>query len=94
MCPHRREFVLSRGMIGDQNGTPKVACPVHKKAFALKDGRCLGGEDYHVEVFAVKVDGDDVYVELPPPEALDALLATARTCNHACSHEVRELQTV
>ena len=27
MCPHRREFVLSRGMIGDQNGKPKVACP-------------------------------------------------------------------
>ncbi len=94
MCPHRREFVLSRGMIGDANGTPKVACPVHKKMFALDNGRCLSGDDYHVEVFAVKVDGDDVYLELPPPEALDALLATGKTCNHACGHDRRELQSV
>lgn len=94
MCPHRREFVLSRGMIGDHNGTPKVACPVHKKTFALESGKCLSGDDYQVEVFAVKVDGDDVYVELPPPEALDAVLATAKTCNHACSLENTELQLV
>ena len=38
MCPHRREFVLSRGMIGDQGGKPKVACPVHKKTFSLEIG--------------------------------------------------------
>src|SRR5262249_39327734 len=55
MCPHRREFVLSRGMIGDQHGKPKVACPVHKKAFSLETGACLSGEDYSVRVFPVKV---------------------------------------
>ena len=48
MCPHRREFVLSRGMIGDQDGKPKVACPVHKKTFSLESGKCLSGEDYAV----------------------------------------------
>jgi nitrite reductase (NADH) large subunit len=84
MCPHRREFVLSRGMIGDQKGTPKVACPVHKKAFALDSGRCLGNEDYLLRTFPVKVDGDDVYLELPPAAELDAELATTKTCNHAC----------
>jgi nitrite reductase (NADH) large subunit len=84
MCPHRREFVLSRGMLGDQKGKPKVACPVHKKTFSLQNGSCLSGEDYSVRVFPVKVDGDDVYLYLPPAEELDAVLATAKTCNGAC----------
>jgi nitrite reductase (NADH) large subunit len=91
MCPHKREFVLARGMIGDQRGTPKVACPLHKKTFSLESGECLSGEDFSVEVFAVKIDGDDVYLQLPAIEELDALLATETTCNKACAHE---LQTV
>lgn len=86
MCPHRREFVLARGMIGDQGGKPKVACPVHKKTFALESGACLSGEDYKVEVFPVKVEGDDVYLQLPAIEELDAALATGKTCNGSC-HE-------
>jgi nitrite reductase (NADH) large subunit len=84
MCPHRREFVLSRGMIGDQDGKPKVACPLHKKTFALETGACLSGEDYSVRVFPVKIEGDDVYLHLPPAEELDAVLATAKTCNGSC----------
>jgi NAD(P)H-dependent nitrite reductase small subunit len=81
MCPHKREFVLSRGLLGDQNGTPKVACPLHKKTFSLETGECLGGEDFRVSTFPVLVDGDDVYVQLPPAHELDAELATAKTCN-------------
>jgi len=65
MCPHKREFVLSRGLVGDQGGVPKVACPVHKKAFSLESGKCLSGEDYSVKVFPVKVEGNDVYVQVP-----------------------------
>ena len=65
MCPHKRELVLSRGILGDQGGVPKVACPVHKKAFSLESGKCLSGEDYAVKVFPVKVEGDDVYVQVP-----------------------------
>jgi nitrite reductase (NADH) large subunit len=84
MCPHRREFVLSRGMIGDQNGKPKVACPVHKKTFSLESGQCLSGEDYSVRVFPVKVEDDDVYLQLPPAEELDAILATEKTFNGSC----------
>jgi nitrite reductase (NADH) large subunit len=87
MCPHKREFVLSRGLLGDQAGTPKVACPHHKKTFSLETGACLSGEDYTVRTFPVKVDGDDVYVQLPPASELDAELATATTCNkaHECA---------
>jgi NAD(P)H-dependent nitrite reductase large subunit/NAD(P)H-dependent nitrite reductase small subunit len=90
MCPHRREFVLARGLLGDQNGTPKVACPLHKKTFSLETGECLTGEEYRVGVFPVKLDGEDVYVQLPPAAVLDAVLATGRTCNRA---QACELQT-
>ncbi|MBV9124034.1 MAG: nitrite reductase small subunit NirD, partial [Planctomycetes bacterium] len=90
MCPHRREFVLSRGLIGDANGKPKVACPVHKKTFSLESGTCLSGEDYSVRVFPVKVEGDDVYVQLPPAEELDAVFATEKTCNGSC-HQAEEM---
>jgi nitrite reductase (NADH) large subunit len=84
MCPHRREFVLSRGMVGDEHGKPKIACPVHKKTFSLETGACLSGEEYTVRVFPVKVEGDDVYLHLPPAEVLDTVLATAKTCNGSC----------
>ena len=91
MCPHRREFVLARGMLGDQNGMPKVACPVHKKTFSLESGECLTGEDFRLSTFPVKLDGDDIYVQLPPAAELDAVLATGMTCSRAQSCE---LQTV
>ncbi|HQU41158.1 MAG TPA: nitrite reductase small subunit NirD, partial [Pirellulales bacterium] len=76
MCPHKRAFVLSRGIIGDQAGVPKVACPLHKKTFALETGECLSGEDYSIRVFPVKVEGGEVYLELPPEHELDLGLAT------------------
>jgi|GEM_PF-768051 len=42
-CPHRKAFALSRGMIGDAAGTPKVACPMHKKTFSLQTGDVVRG---------------------------------------------------
>ena len=85
MCPHRREFVLSRGLIGDQNDLPKVACPVHKKTFSLETGEGLSDKEFSLRVFPVKVEGDDVYLQLPAAEELDALLATDKTCNGSCA---------
>jgi nitrite reductase (NADH) large subunit len=85
MCPHKKAFVLSRGILGVTNGVPKIACPLHKKTFALDSGTCLSGEDYAVQVFAVKVEDDDVYLELPPTEVLDTLLATDIGCHLATS---------
>jgi nitrite reductase (NADH) large subunit len=74
MCPHRQDMVLSRGIIGDHQGQPKVACPLHKKTFALDTGECLSGDEYKIGTFAVQVSGGIVYVELPPAEALEAQL--------------------
>jgi nitrite reductase (NADH) large subunit len=72
LCPHKRQMVLARGIVGDEGGTPKVACPLHKKTFDLSTGRCTSGEDLAVATFPVRVDGDDVFVELPPEEELAA----------------------
>jgi nitrite reductase (NADH) large subunit len=84
LCPHKKEMVLSRGIIGDQNGIPKVACPLHKKTFSLESGECLTGEDYQVQVFPVRVEADEVYLELPPEEELEGLTKTPAACVAQC----------
>ena len=85
MCPHKKAFVLSRGILGDAGGEPKVACPLHKKTFSLTNGESLQGEEYRVRTFSVKVEADDVYLDLPPTEVLDKLLATEIGCQLATS---------
>jgi nitrite reductase (NADH) large subunit len=72
LCPHKSQMVLARGILGDHGGAPKVACPLHKKTFELSSGKCLSGEDLEIETFRVKIEGDDVLVELPPLDALQA----------------------
>ena len=62
LCPHKMDNVLARGLIGTQGGEPKVACPQHKKTFSLKTGECLSGENYSVQTYPVKVEGNDVYI--------------------------------
>jgi NAD(P)H-dependent nitrite reductase small subunit len=90
MCPHKKAFVLSRGIVGTQGEIPKVTCPLHKKAFSLQTGECVSGEDFSAKVFPVKVAEDQVYLLLPPKDQLDALLATRLHCitaghsAHAC----------
>ncbi len=84
MCPHKRAFVLSRGIIGSEGSTPKVACPLHKKTFSLQTGQCLSDESLAVKVFPVKVTGEDVWLLLPPREQLDAVLGTALHCVTSC----------
>jgi len=62
LCPHKGEMAISRGLTGDSNGTPKVACPFHKKSFSLEDGSCLTDEDYELKTYPVKVEDGYVYI--------------------------------
>ena len=64
LCPHKQQMILSRGMIGDTNGEPKVACPFHKKTFSLKDGHCLSGDAYKINTYPVKIEKDIVFIGL------------------------------
>ncbi len=61
-----------------------VACPLHKKAFSLKSGGCLGGEPYRVRVFAVQVKGDDVLLGLPPEHERHETDQAPHPCAVAC----------
>lgn len=62
VCPHKLEMVLSLGMIGDKDGVPKVACPLHKKNFSLQNGSQIGGDDYKIAIYPVKIDDQNVYI--------------------------------
>lgn len=65
ICPHKKQMVLGRGLIGDINNEPKVACPMHKNVFSLKSGKCLSGQDYQIETFETKIEDGYVYIHSP-----------------------------
>ena len=84
MCPHKRAFVLSDGLIGDDLAADKlwVSCPLHKRNYELKGpgaGGCANDSAVNIAVFEAQEREDGmVYVKLPPVEELDALLGTER----------------
>ncbi|KAF3905146.1 hypothetical protein ABW21_db0208336 [Orbilia brochopaga] len=83
MCPHKRAFVLSDGLIGDDEaGRLWVSCPNHKRNFEINGttaGRCANDEQLSVAVFEAEERADRwVYLRLPSVEELDGLLATAK----------------
>ena len=55
-------MAISRGIIGDKQGEPKVACPIHKKNFSLIDGNCLSGDNLSLRIFGVEVVDGFVWV--------------------------------
>jgi nitrite reductase (NADH) large subunit len=87
MCPHKRDMVLSRSMIGDQSGKPKLACPHHKKTFSLETGECLSGDAYKIATFPVQISAGTVYVELPPADTLETVLCDS---GDACGAQAAE----
>ena len=64
MCPHKQQMILSRGMIGDENGEPKVACPFHKKTYSLKNGKCLNDDQFEIKTYDIKVKDGWIYLLL------------------------------
>ena len=84
MCPHKRTFALSEGLIGDDIAANKlwVSCPFHKRNFTLNGadaGRCGNDEEVNIATFPVEGREDGwVYVKLPPVGELDQRLGTGR----------------
>ncbi|MEM9896053.1 MAG: nitrite reductase small subunit NirD [Bacteroidota bacterium] len=62
LCPHKKQMILSRGMIGSDSNEPKVACPYHKKTFSLYSGKNLNGNECDLATYPVKVENGKVHV--------------------------------
>ncbi|KAJ5097202.1 hypothetical protein N7456_007923 [Penicillium angulare] len=83
MCPHKRAFVLSDGLVGDDDaGKYWVSCPYHKRNFDLNGeqaGRCSNDESMNIATFPVEERDDGwIYIKLPPVEELDSVLGTEK----------------
>ena len=91
MCPHKRAFVLSDSLVGDDAAAaatsdataasdPYIACPLHKCTFSLTTGACRTNPDLSIATFDVEERGGDgmVYMRLPPVAELDAALGTRK----------------
>lgn len=62
LCPHKKQMVLSRGIIGSAGEEPKVACPFHKRTFSLSTGECLNASEENIAVFPVRVQDGFVFI--------------------------------
>lgn len=81
MCPHKRAFVLSDGLIGDDDkGKYWISCPYHKRNFDINGdqaGRCSSDENLNIATFSVEERDDGwLYLKLPPVDELDSILGT------------------
>jgi len=70
--PFSKANVLSRGIVGDRAGRPKVASPIYKQSFCLETGECLDDEGVSVPAYAVQVVDGFVEVMEPLTRALRA----------------------
>lgn len=60
--PFSQAYVLSRGIVGDRQGVPKVASPIYKQNFNLVTGKCFDDEAVCVETFPMRVVEGQVQV--------------------------------
>lgn len=79
--PFSRANVLSRGIVGDRGGKPKVASPIFKQNFCLETGECLDDPTVSVPSFDVRIT--DGYVEVMEP-----ITRSLRTGNSGVLSEV------
>lgn len=68
--PFSRANVLSRGIVGDKAGTPKVASPIYKQSFSLQTGECLDDPTVKLPTFQVRLQNENVEVREQVTQAL------------------------
>jgi nitrite reductase (NADH) small subunit len=56
--PFSQAYVLSRGIVGDRGGVPKVASPIYKQNFNLQTGECFDDANVRLKIYPSRiVDG-------------------------------------
>lgn len=63
--PFSGAHVMSRGIVGDRAGVPKVASPMYKQSFDLRTGRCLDDDGVAIATYPVRVVAGRVQVQAP-----------------------------
>ena len=53
--PFSRANVMSRGIVGDRGGVPKIASPMYKQNFDLRTGMCFDDASVQLETYPVRV---------------------------------------
>jgi len=71
--PFSEANVLSRGIIGDRAGEPKIASPIYKQTFNLRTGVCYEDPAVRLDVYRVRrrrglVEVSSVPVDATQPE--------------------------
>jgi nitrite reductase (NADH) small subunit len=64
--PFSKAYVLSRGIVGDKAGVPKIASPIFKQTFDLRTGQCLDRPEVRVPTHEVRVERGRVLVRREP----------------------------
>jgi nitrite reductase (NADH) small subunit len=62
--PFSKAFVLSRGIVGDRQGVPKIASPIFKQSFDLRTGVCLDDPEVTLPIFPARVSGGVVEIQV------------------------------
>jgi nitrite reductase (NADH) small subunit len=58
--PFSKAFVLSRGIVGDRNGVPKITSPIYKQGYDLRTGQCLDDPAVKIPTYEVRVQDGKV----------------------------------
>jgi nitrite reductase (NADH) small subunit len=53
--PFAQAHVISRGIVGEKAGVPKIASPIYKQTFDLRTGACLEDASVQLATFPVRV---------------------------------------
>lgn len=61
--PFSKAFVLSRGIVGDKGGVPKIASPIYKQNFDLRSGQCLDDPGVSVPVYPIRIRAGRVEIQ-------------------------------
>jgi nitrite reductase (NADH) small subunit len=60
--PFSKAYVLSRGIVGDRQGIPKVVSPIYKQNFNLQTGECFDDPSISVATYPVQVIDNQVQI--------------------------------
>lgn len=60
--PFSKAFVISRGIVGDRGGVPKIASPIYKQNFNLVTGECFDDPTVRLPIYAVRVTAGRIQV--------------------------------